>query len=95
MGGVEGGHDMQKTASTNSSVKAPTSPSDVKSFKSRGLGDTRSLWMSRMVEDLRARRSSASVLSLSFFFFFVKIWPACVRVSVCICVRARARVFPA
>lgn len=44
----------KKPASTNCSVKAAASPTDVKSFKSRGLGDTGSLRMSRMVEDLRA-----------------------------------------
>lgn len=78
-----GGHDMQKTASTNSSVKAATSPSDVKSFKSRGLGDTSSLRMSRMVEDLRAGGP------LVFFFIIFYKDTACVCVS-CLCERLQA-----
>lgn len=74
---------MQKTASTNSSVKAAASPSDVKSFKSRGLGDTRSLWMSRMVEDLRAGGPLFFFLFL-FLLFLTKIRPVCVCVCVCV-----------
>lgn len=80
-----GGHDMQKTASTNSSVKAATSPSDVKSFKSRGLGDTSSLRMSRMVEDLRA----GGPLVFFFIFYFLQRYGLCVYVS-CLCERLQA-----